>query len=130
MPVNTQKPTVFYDGFCRLCGGFVSFLVKRDKAKKMRYRPLQTPEAQALLKIDLQNLDTIALHKNGRVYIKSAAALRALALLPGAWKLAPVFLIIPRPLRDAVYDFVGRNRYRWFGRNSTCFLPPGEDEER
>jgi predicted DCC family thiol-disulfide oxidoreductase YuxK len=126
MPVNI----VFYDGHCRLCGGFVTFLIKHDRKKKLHYKPLQSPEAQKLLKIDLQNLDTVVLYKNGKVYTRSTAALRALILLPGPWKLVRVFLMIPRPLRDMVYDFVGRNRYRWFGRHESCFLPPAENERR
>jgi predicted DCC family thiol-disulfide oxidoreductase YuxK len=127
MPLNPKKITIFYDGFCNVCGGFVQFVIQRDTEKRISYAPLQSPEVIAFLKqrkIDATRLDTIICADGEQVYERSTAVLKILRSLPGAWKIVGVLLIIPRPIRDWAYDFFGRRRYKWFGQRNTCYLPP------
>jgi predicted DCC family thiol-disulfide oxidoreductase YuxK len=122
---DTREPVVFYDGTCGLCHGFVQFMVRHDHAGTMRFAPLQgdtaAREIPAYLGSDLGSV--IYRDGNGAVFSQSTAALRALAQLGGPWRLATLLLFVPHGLRDLVYRFVARHRYRWFGTVDRCALP-------
>jgi GMP synthase-like glutamine amidotransferase/predicted DCC family thiol-disulfide oxidoreductase YuxK len=129
------KPLVFFDGVCGLCNGFVDFLLARDRAERFFVAPLQGATAAALVPSDAAAPDgedprSIVLWEEGRAYRKSAAVLRTVSRLGGAWPLVRVFFIVPRFLRDPVYDLVARNRYRWFGRREACRMPSPEERRR
>lgn len=125
-------PIMLYDGVCNLCNSSVRFVLKRDKAGVFRFAALQSAKAKQLLAPYEMGigLDTIYLIEDGRVYDRSSAALRIMRRLRFPWPLMAVFLIVPKPLRDAVYNWVGRNRYRWFGRSNTCQVPDAKVQNR
>ncbi len=126
-------PILLFDGVCNLCSSSVQFVIERDPEAKVRFASLQSEFASrtfAELKIPGDYLDSIVLLEQGKVYYKSAAALRVCRYLNGGWPLLRVFMIVPGPLRDVVYDWVARNRYRWFGKKETCWIPTPELRER
>lgn len=123
-----QHPVVLFDGVCNLCQGSVQFLLTRDGPGRLRFASLQSEAARALLASRGVTLpegdpDSILLVEGERVYSHSDAALRIARHLPGVWRVGAVGLVLPRFLRDAVYRWVARNRYRWFGRTESCWLP-------
>lgn len=116
--------TILFDGTCHLCLGSVRFLFRHDNGAGYRFAWLQSPAARRLLSdVVVPAADSVVLVQRGRVYFRSTAILRAVSGLGGGWKLASALLLIPRPLRDAVYDFIGARRYRWFGQSTHCSLP-------
>lgn len=124
-----MRRTVLFDGVCNLCNASVLFVVDRDPHARFTFAPLQSAEAQRLLAergYQGAELNTVLLVEGDRVYARSSAALRVARGLSGAWPLLYAFLAVPRPLRDAVYNWVARNRYRWFGREDVCRIPTPE----
>ena len=126
-------PIVLFDGVCNLCNGSVQFLLKRDPEGRFRFASLQSDAGRRLMAehgLAVDSLSSVLLIEGGRVWQESSAALRIARHLPGAWKLLRVFAAVPRPLRDAVYRWIARNRYRWFGKTETCWLPTPELKAR
>jgi len=124
---------VLFDGVCNLCNGSVRFLLRRDRRKRFRFAALQSATGQAALRqhsLSATQFATIVVIENGRARTESAAALLLAQRLPWPWPLLAAFTIVPRPLRDAVYAWVSRNRYRWFGRRESCMLPSPEFADR
>jgi len=130
--MSTPAPaTILFDGVCNLCHGFVQFVIRHDAAGRFRFASLQSAAGQALLAAAGQphlaapsaDPDSVVLVAGGRVYTHSAAVLRIAGHLGGAWRLAAVGWLVPRAWRDALYRYVARNRYRWFGRQESCLLP-------
>ena len=116
---------VLFDGVCNLCNGAVRFILARDPAGLFRFASLQSEAARRLLRDD-GRAETIVLLEAGKTYTKSTAALRIARGLRFPWPLLYAFVAVPRPLRDLVYDWVARHRYRWFGKRETCLLPTSE----
>jgi predicted DCC family thiol-disulfide oxidoreductase YuxK len=117
---------ILFDGVCNLCSGAVHFLIRRDPKGIFRFASLQSEVGLALLKqvhITSEQLDTIVLIEGDRCYTRSTAALRIAKRLPGLWPVLYIGIVIPTPLRNKLYDWVARNRYRWFGRKEQCMLP-------
>lgn len=124
---------VLFDGVCNLCNSSVRFIIKRDKRKHFKFASLQSDYATDLfqrLNIDASSFDSIVLVEDDNTYIKSTAALKISKELSGLWPLLYVFIIIPRFIRDAVYDFIARNRYKWFGKKDYCEMPTPELRNR
>lgn len=128
---------VLYDGVCGLCDRTVQFLLAVDRHSRLTFAPLQgsTGElAQRRLEVtaDLRTLVFVRDWEGDgeTVYFRSTAVLQILAVVGGIWRLASWLRVVPRPLRDATYDFVARHRYRWFGRFDRCKLPSPEQRER
>jgi len=119
---------IYFDGVCGLCNRFVDFVLARDHARRFRFAPLQGSTAATRLG-DPGEVDptTIVYEEDGVLFDRSAAALRIVAGLGGIWSLVAVLGLIPRPIRDAVYDWVARHRYGWFGKHDTCRLPTPEE---
>jgi predicted DCC family thiol-disulfide oxidoreductase YuxK len=126
--MTPNHPIVFFDGVCNLCNASVQWLIKRDQKHQFRFAPLQGETAKLHLKITDENAipQSVILFENGKVYQKSTAALRLAVKLGFPWFLAGIFFIIPRFLRDWVYDYIARNRYRWFGKKDACMIPTPE----
>ena len=124
---------ILFDGVCNLCNGAVNFVIKRDPGNVFKFTPLQEKQGVLLLKkhaIDAQELDSIVLVENKNVYTKSSAALRIARKMSNLWPLFFVLLIIPSFIRDGVYDFIAKNRYKWFGKKEQCMIPtPGLREK-
>ncbi|MDQ0057965.1 thiol-disulfide oxidoreductase DCC family protein [Paenibacillus harenae] len=128
-----QPMIMLVDGHCHLCNGITKFVIKRDKAAKFQFASLQSQIGQQLLAeggLPLHDLDTFVFICSGRYYTKSGAALRVFRQLNGLWPLLYPFIIVPAPFRNAVYDFIASNRYRWFGRSDSCLLPNASLRER
>jgi predicted DCC family thiol-disulfide oxidoreductase YuxK len=121
-------PVIYFDGFCGLCNGFVDFVLARDRHRRFRFAPLQGTTARARFG-DPGEVDptTILLEEDGIVHERSTAVLRIIPSLGGAWRLISAFRLVPRPIRDAVYDWVARHRYGWFGKRDACRLPTPEE---
>ncbi len=126
-----SNPIVLYDGVCGLCNRAVQFLLQRDSHDRLRFAALQSDFAATLLKrhgVDHQELDTVYVvlnpgEANEALLAKSDAALFFAKAIGGVWNLARLASIIPRPIRNWVYDLVARYRYRVFGKYETCMLP-------
>lgn len=124
----SASPVIYFDGYCGLCNGFVDFVLARDRARHFRFAPLQGTRARARFG-DPGDVDpaTILLEEGDQVFDRSTAALRIIAALGGVWRLAGLLRLVPRFIRDAVYDWIARNRYGWFGKRDTCRLPSPEE---
>ena len=122
-------PIILFDGVCNLCTASVRFVIERDSRRRFRFASLQSASAERLLGARDQ-LESMVLLADGRTYRKSTAALLIAKRLDGAWPLLAVLLAIPRPLRDWVYDWIGRRRYRMFGKRDVCWTPRAELAER
>jgi len=117
---------IFFDGVCNLCNGFVQFVIERDPEARFRFAPLQSDAARARLGQAVMPgtaPSTVLLWQNDRLYDRSTAALLILQQLRFPWKLTAVLFVVPRPLRDWIYDLIARRRYRWFGQRETCMVP-------
>jgi predicted DCC family thiol-disulfide oxidoreductase YuxK len=126
--MTAPTSVVFFDGVCNLCNGTVQFLIDRDKREHLRFAALQSEAAKAMLDgRDLgrarASLDSVLLLEGDTLYARSDAALRIARRLSGAWPALYALILVPRFLRDAVYEFVARHRYRWFGRTEQCRVP-------
>jgi predicted DCC family thiol-disulfide oxidoreductase YuxK len=120
---------VLFDGVCNLCNGFVQFIIERDPKALFRFGALQSAEAADLLRestVRPEDLSTVIYIRKGRVLTRSTAALYVLKDLGGPWSLCFVFIIVPPFIRNGVYGWVARNRYKWFGQRESCMLPTPE----
>ena len=124
-----DRPVILFDGVCNLCSGSVQFVIERDSRKHFRFASLQSAVGEKFLG-SRDQLETMVLVVGDKIYRKSTAALLIAKRLDGAWPLVSVLLVIPRFLRDAVYDWIGRRRYRWFGKRAECWVPSPEHSER
>ena len=131
MHESTSNPIVLYDGVCGLCNRAVQFLLKRDRHDRLRFASLQSDFAATLLKrhgVDRQDLDTVYVVLNQgeadeALLAKSDAFLLLVKEIGGVWSIARLGKIIPRPIRNWLYDFVARHRYQVFGKYEACMLP-------
>lgn len=123
---------VFFDGVCNLCNATVDFLIKRDKKQNLRFASLQSPAAVELLGANVsENLKSLVVVQDGRIYQQSQAIVQIGLSLGGIFAfLAKFYRLIPRPLRDALYRLLARNRYTLFGRRSTCRVPSESERSR
>jgi predicted DCC family thiol-disulfide oxidoreductase YuxK len=124
---------VLFDGVCHLCSSSVNFIIRRDPRARFKFAPLQSPTGQALLhrhRLSINTLDTLVLIEAGRAYTRSTAVLRVARRLSGLWPVAYFGIVVPKPVRDAVYRIIAQNRYKWFGRRAECMLPTPEVKER
>lgn len=128
--IEAEKKVILFDGICGLCNKSVDFLIGRDKEKQFLFSPLQGKFARKYVPEDTENLDTIVYWQNGTVFRRSSAVLRILTQLGGAWVLLFPFLLIPPFLRDLVYRFVARIRYRVTSKMETCRIPSPEEKDR
>jgi len=119
-----QKNFVFFDGVCGLCNAFIDFLLKEDKQNVLLYAPLQGKTAGSHVKgLNASNLKTVIFLSDNKVFTRSDAVIEIFRSMGGIWRLAVVFTIIPRPIRDYFYNIVSVNRIKWFGQKETCRMP-------
>ena len=124
---------LLFDGVCNLCNGVVKFIIPRDPEAIFRFAALQSAAGQALLVqygLPVEGFESFVYIRDGRAYQRSTAALHVLRDMRGAWKLFYVFIIIPRPVRDWMYDLIARSRYSIFGRTDACMVPTPEVKGR
>ena len=129
--VNNNQ-VILFDGVCNLCSGSVQFILKRDKEKKFLFASLQSVYGQALLKqlhLPTDTFNSFILYDGGEIFTRSTAALKMFSQLKG-WGWVKIFWIVPKFIRDAVYNLIAKNRYKWFGKKDECWLPTPELKER
>ena len=117
---------VVFDGMCNLCSSVVDFISARDPRNAFTYVPMQSLRGQQLLEahvVSIDQVDTFLLIDNGDALVRSDAAIAIAAELRRPWNLLATLRLVPRPIRDGVYSFVAKNRYRWFGKRTNCKLP-------
>lgn len=121
-----NKEILLFDGVCNFCNSSVQFIIRHERKPSLSFASLQSPTGAALLKkygLADKNIDSLVYINKGRLYIKSSAALRLAGRLKGLYPLLMVFLIVPPFIRNAVYDWIARNRYKWFGKKDACMIP-------
>jgi predicted DCC family thiol-disulfide oxidoreductase YuxK len=127
------KKVIVFDGVCNFCNAFVDFVMRHDPHGKFKFGTLQSEPAQKILDelgLQTKEFETFLLLEDKKVYTKSTAALKIAKELRGLWPFLAMFLIIPLPIRDWIYDYVARRRYRWMGKRESCRLPIPKDRER
>ncbi|WP_339785512.1 thiol-disulfide oxidoreductase DCC family protein [Paenibacillus sp. FSL R7-0313] len=131
--VHQGHPIVLVDGVCHFCQGLTKWIIKRDPEGKYHFASLQSDVAKELLEkgnLSTDSMDTFVLIEYGKYYTRSTAALRLAKSLKFPYPLLYVFIIVPKFIRNAVYNWVARNRYRWFGKDEACMLPTPEIKDR
>jgi predicted DCC family thiol-disulfide oxidoreductase YuxK len=124
-----EHPIILFDGVCNFCNGTVNLVIKHDKKRIFRFAALQSGIGKQLLKehhLSTTDLDSFVLIDAGKSYKRTTAALHIYPKLGGFWKLVNVLWIFPKPIRDAGYDLIARNRYKWFGKKEACMIPSAE----
>ncbi len=124
---SKAKDILFFDGICNLCNFTIRFVHKRDKKSQFLFESLQSDEAQQVLSpfgIDGNELTSLVLVKDNQAYTKSSAALMVAGELGFPYTLLKALMLIPKSIRDFVYDFIAKNRYKWFGKTDYCEYDP------
>ena len=126
-------PILLFDGYCNFCNAWVRLIVRRDTAKKILFASLQSSVGRKMLeehKIDVNYNESLVFFEEERFSVSSTAALRIFSYLDGWERHLKILTVLPRPLRDAVYRFFAKYRYKWFGRREQCMVPTTELRER
>jgi predicted DCC family thiol-disulfide oxidoreductase YuxK len=130
--MEETRAIIFFDGSCGLCNRSVKFIMRKEKNDQLFFSPLQSDFAKGILeeyKVEA-DADSMMLLEKGKIYLRSSAALRSTKYLKGLWPLSQVFLIVPKFIRDAVYNFIARNRISWFGKADHCEMMTPELRRR
>lgn len=128
-----ESAIVLIDGVCHMCQGLTQFIIRRDPRGVFRFASLQSEIGQELLRqggMSESSIDTMVLIEDGKYYTRSTGALRIARRLRFPWSLSYVFILIPPFLRNLVYRWVAKNRYRWFGQSSECMIPTPDIRRR
>lgn len=123
---------LLFDGVCNLCNGLVKFIIRHDREKKIEFAPLQSRYAE-LVRIynpGIEGSDSVIYLTDGRYFMRSTAILKLLRDMGKGWKLFYGLIIIPRFIRDYIYNLIARNRYRIFGKRESCMVPTPEIKDR
>ena len=124
---------ILFDGVCNLCNSSVNFIIDHDKKNEFRFASLQSDAGQSLLKkfnLNVKDFNSIILVENDKFYERSSAVMKIVRKFPGLWKFLYLFIIIPPPVRNFVYDIIADNRYKWFGKKESCRVPTPELKEK
>lgn len=128
-----DRPILIFDGNCVLCSGFAQFILRTDRKRCFRLLAAQTPIGTALYRhfgLDPLDYETNILLEDGQAWLKSEGSIRIFERLGFPWSLIAVGRLLPRPIRDRLYEIVARNRLRWFGVRETCYLPDPSEADR
>ena len=124
--IATERPILFFDGVCNFCNSTVNFIIRHDKKELFLFAALQSDKGRELLRRIKHNEalpQSVILSYKGNIYEKSDAVLQTARLLGGAWTLILTGYILPRFIRNGIYNFIAKHRYRWFGKRETCMVP-------
>lgn len=128
--IPNNKKVILFDGICNLCNNSVTKVIKYDKKNSFLFAALQSKtglEITKHLKIDTSKIDSIILYEPGVSYdIKSTAALKVMNNFGGIWQFSQIFWIFPENFRNFIYDYIAKNRYKWFGKKESCMIPTAE----
>lgn len=124
---EVSGPVIYFDGVCNLCNSAVNFVIDRDPKAVFSFAALQSDFALGRVPAHLRDgLPGLVLEWRGQLYFKSDAALQIARMMGGGWRLCYAFRVVPRFLRDWVYDAIAARRYRWFGKMDACRIPTAE----
>jgi len=122
----TAQPIILFDGVCNFCNGAVNFTIKRDQKAIIKFTPLQS-EAGAILAhqygLAADDMSSFIFIDKGKAYNRSTAALRVCRYLKGFWPLCYGLIIVPPFIRNGLYNWIAKNRYKWFGERQECMIP-------
>jgi predicted DCC family thiol-disulfide oxidoreductase YuxK len=127
--MNQDHDIILFDGVCNLCNGAINFIIARDPKNRYKFAALESEVGQKLLathEINPDEIDSIVLIRNNNAYVKAGAAIRIAQYMSGGWPIFYAFRIIPGFLSNVIYDFIAKNRYRWFGKKDSCMIPTPE----
>ena len=127
--MKEEKKIVLFDGVCNLCSSSVQFILKHDKKNQFLFGSLQGKAGQEYLKkfnLPVDALNSFMLVEDDKLYTCSSGALRMLRHLGNGWQLLYAFTIVPKFMRDGVYNIIAKNRYKWFGKKEECWIPTQE----
>lgn len=128
-----DQPIILFDGVCNFCNSAVNFVIKRDKKSVLRFATLQSAIAQEILQknnLPDADLSSFVFVEKGKIYTRSTAALRVFKYLKGLWPLMYGFIIVPKFIRDIIYNWFAKNRYQWFGKKEVCMIPTNDVRSR
>ena len=128
-----DQPIILFDGVCNLCNSAVQFIISHDNKNTFMFASLQSEVGQKLLaqyNFPLDELNSFILVENNKAYSRSTGALKVVRKLKGLWPALYGFMIVPKFIRDGVYNWVGKNRYKWFGKKEACMIPTPELKAR
>jgi predicted DCC family thiol-disulfide oxidoreductase YuxK len=127
---SNGRRIVVFDGECNLCNRSVQFIIKRDARGVFEFAPLQWAVSRRIIADKPTNSDSVLLLEDGKLFARSDAVLRIARRLRFPWPLLYAFIVVPRPIRDAINNWIARNRYRWFGRRDSCMNPDQNQKAR
>jgi len=128
-----QFSVIIFDGICNLCCGWIQYLIRKDKTMKFRFVSIQSETGQKLLnKVDgnVKQRESIIYLKENKYYLESSAVIEILSDVGGLWKLIVVLKLIPKPIRNKLYQIIAKKRYRFFGKRTDCLLPTPVNKKR
>ena len=131
--VDLPHPIILFDGVCNFCNTSINFIIRQDKKKVFRFAALQSGAGKEFLEkynLPKDYLESFILIDKGKVYKSSTAGLRMYNKLPWYWKWLQVFWIVPKFIRDGVYNVIAKNRYKWFGKKEECMIPNEDVKNR
>ncbi len=131
--MSRSQSIVFFDGICNLCNASIDFIIKRDFKNQFLVGALQDDFSKEILsghQVRQDYLDSLVLLDDDRIFYKSTAALKISRELSGLWPIFYPLIFLPKWIRDPIYDFIGKNRYRWFGKKNTCRIPTPEEKAK
>jgi predicted DCC family thiol-disulfide oxidoreductase YuxK len=128
-----QQPVILFDGVCNFCNGAVNFVIKRDKKAVIQFAPLQSEKGRLYMRqfgLPENDIKTFVFIEDNKAYTRSAAALKVCRYLGALWPLFYGLIIIPKFIRDGIYNFIAKNRYKWFGQKEQCMVPTPDVRKR
>jgi predicted DCC family thiol-disulfide oxidoreductase YuxK len=131
--IKVPDNLILFDGVCNLCSALVQFVIRHDREAKFRFAAIQSEIGRKIYQshgLDPADLQTFVFIADGKVVLRSDAAIEVVSRFGGAWRIFAIFRLVPRVARDFVYSTIARNRYRWFGRKEVCMIPTPEIDER
>ena len=128
-----QQPIILFDGVCNFCNNAVNFVIKRNAKANILFTPMQSIAGQKLLQqynLPVDDMQSFVFIDEGEVYKRSTAALKVCRHLRGLWPLCYGFMVVPKFIRDGIYNWIAKNRYKWFGIRQACMIPTAEVKAR
>ena len=128
-----ERPIILFDGVCNFCNRAVNFVIKHNPKKDILFAALQSDAGKALLvqnELPLKDMRSFVFIEKGKVFERSGASLRVCKHLNALWPLCYGFIVVPRFIRDGIYNLIARNRFRWFGTSTECMAPSPEIKAR
>jgi predicted DCC family thiol-disulfide oxidoreductase YuxK len=129
----TPEPIILFDGVCNFCNGAVNFTIKRDKKAIIKFTPLQSETGRQLAQqygVAINDMSSFIFIEKGHAYTRSTAALKVCRHLKSLWPLCYGFIIVPPFIRNGIYNWIAKNRYKWFGEKQECMIPTPEVRAR